>query len=164
MLVLNRIAVATDFGEAADNALAYGRELARRFDATLFVLHVVDDAAARMMSATGFIYDERATEQAVETARRRLETLIPADDRGGLRVELVDLVGTDPAFAINDFARRERIDLLILGTHGRGLVSHFFMGSVAEHVVRTAPCPVLTVHSKEHDFIRPDALEQVCHP
>jgi len=48
-----------------------------------------------------------------------------------------------------------------MGTHGRGLVSHFLLGSVAEKVVRTAPCPVLTVRPSEHDFIQPDALQAV---
>jgi nucleotide-binding universal stress UspA family protein len=163
MITLRQIAVATDFEEAAANALAYGRELARRFDARLVVLHVVDDAAARMMAATGFVYDERATDEAVATARQRLETLATEEDRRELRIELVDVVGTNPAREINEFARRSGIDLLIIGTHGRGFASHFFMGSVAEQVVRAAPCPVLTVHAKEHEFIRPDALTPVCH-
>jgi len=163
MITLKQIAVATDFEEAADNALAYGRELARRFDARLVVLHVVDDATARMMAATGFVYDERATDEAVAAARRRLEALVNEEDRRELHVELVDIIGTNPAREISLFARNTGVDLLIIGTHGRGFASHFFMGSVAEQVVRTAPCPVLTVHAKEHEFIRPDALAPVCH-
>ena len=48
-----------------------------------------------------------------------------------------------------------------MGTHGRGAISHLFMGSVAERVVRTATCPVLTVHHPEHEFVIPDALVAV---
>ena len=63
-----------------------------------------------------------------------------------------------PAAAIVDYARREQIDLIVMGTHGRGGVAHLLMGSVAERVVRTAPCPVLTVRHPEHEFVLPDAL------
>ena len=66
-----------------------------------------------------------------------------------------------PAVAIVDYARRERIDLIVTGTHGRGAVAHLLMGSVAERVVRTAPCPVLTVRHPEHEFVVPDALVAV---
>jgi nucleotide-binding universal stress UspA family protein len=48
-----------------------------------------------------------------------------------------------------------------MGTHGRGGLAHLLMGSVSERVVRTAPCPVLTVRTPEHDFVRPDALVAV---
>ena len=54
--------------------------------------------------------------------------------------------------------RRTKIDLIVTGTHGRGAVKHLLMGSVAERVVRTAPCPVLTVRAHEREFIAPDAL------
>jgi len=72
------------------------------------------------------------------------------------------LVASDaPALAIVEYATRERIDLIVTGTHGRGAVAHFLMGSVAERVVRTAPCPVLTVRHPEHEFVIPDALVAV---
>jgi universal stress protein A len=51
-----------------------------------------------------------------------------------------------------------RIDLIVMGTHGRGALAHVVLGSVAERVVRLAPCPVLTVRNPEHEFVRPDAL------
>jgi nucleotide-binding universal stress UspA family protein len=61
-------------------------------------------------------------------------------------------------YAIVEYAKSNSIDLVITGTHGRGPIKHLLMGSVAERVVRTATCPVLTVHAKERDFIAPDAL------
>ena len=57
--------------------------------------------------------------------------------------------------------RTEGIDIILMGTHGRGMMAHLLMGSVAEKVVRIAPCPVLTVRHPEHEFIQPDALVSV---
>ena len=59
---------------------------------------------------------------------------------------------------ITGYAKANAIDLVIVGTHGRGVVQHFLMGSVAERLVRSAPCPVLTVREHEREFIVPDAL------
>ena len=63
-----------------------------------------------------------------------------------------------PVGAIVDYARDRGIDLIVMGTHGRGPLKQFMVGSVAERVVRTAPCPVLTVRHPEREFIRPDTL------
>jgi nucleotide-binding universal stress UspA family protein len=62
---------------------------------------------------------------------------------------------------IVDYARNYDVDIIVMGTHGRGALAHLVMGSVAERVVRWAPCPVLTVREHEHDFVGPDALEAV---
>jgi hypothetical protein len=62
------------------------------------------------------------------------------------------------AFAIVNQAKEAEIDLIVMGTHGRGGFGHLLMGSVAEKVVRSAPCPVLTVRHPEHEFVLPDAL------
>jgi nucleotide-binding universal stress UspA family protein len=59
------------------------------------------------------------------------------------------------------YAKENDVDLIIMGTHGRGAIAHLLMGSVAERVVRTAPCPVLTVRHPEHEFVLPDALAAV---
>ena len=63
--------------------------------------------------------------------------------------------------AIVEYARVEDIDLIVIGTHGRGALAHLVMGSVAERVVRFAPCPVLTVRHPEREFARPDTLAAV---
>ena len=59
------------------------------------------------------------------------------------------------------YAKEANIDLIVMGTQGRGGLAHLVMGSVAERVVRTAPCPVLTVRHPEHEFIAPDAMQAV---
>ena len=67
------------------------------------------------------------------------------------------------AATIVAYAREKDIDLIVVGTHGRGLAAHLLMGSVAERVVRTAPCPVLTVRHPQREFVTPDALVAVTH-
>jgi universal stress protein A len=73
-----------------------------------------------------------------------------------VRTAQVVLSSNDPAQAIVDYAVECGADLIVLGTHGRSGVSRMLMGSVAERVVRTAPCPVLTVHDHEHQLVRED--------
>ena len=162
MIALKHILVATDFSEAAATALAYGRELSRRYDATLHVLHVVDDVGARLAAASTLPYDtSRMQEDLNGIERRQLEDALTDEDRRELRLKVVQLVSSSPSHEIVDYAAKAGIDLLILGTHGRGPIAHTFLGSVAERVVRHAPCPVLTVKHPEREFLRPDALQRV---
>ena len=164
MVTLKRIVVATDFGEAADVAFAYGRELARTFGAALDVLHVADNVLARGYAAEGFMASYPELQRDVEEAAlKRLEALVCDEDRAVLNARTVSRVSTSPALAIVDYAREARADLIIMGTHGRGAMAHLLMGSVAERVVRTAPCPVLTVRHPEHEFVLPDALVAMTH-
>jgi nucleotide-binding universal stress UspA family protein len=150
MIVLKHILVATDFGPAADAALAYGRALARNFGATLHVLHVAENFFLRPTAA-----DPHTLKAAVA---RRLEDCLTAEDRSGLRARAMVETSDHPADAIIDYARQADIDLVIMGTQGRTGMSQLFVGSVAERVVRTAPCPVLTVKHPEHEFVHPDIV------
>ena len=154
MIVLKNILVATDFSESAAVALAYGRDLARTFNARLHLAHMVEDVMVRYSPEVGFAVPE-LQKNLEEKAWRDLRALITADDR-----QIVAVVQTcmNIPNAIVEYAKTNAIDLVITGTHGRGPIQHLLMGSVAERVVRTAPCPVLTVHEKERDFIAPDAL------
>jgi nucleotide-binding universal stress UspA family protein len=162
MIALKRILVATDFGEAADAALAYGRELARAFGAQLDVLHVADNVLTRGFGADGYVAVYSDLQHDVEAAAlRQLDALLSSEDRTELHARTVLLTSNSPAFAITEYARDEKIDLVIMGTHGRGPLAHLLVGSVAERVVRTAPCPVLTVRHPEHEFVLPDALVAV---
>ncbi len=79
-----------------------------------------------------------------ESAREHLLTILAPGDRIALNPQFFVRAGT-PAAEIVRFASEHDTDLIVMGTHGRGLVGHMVMGSVAEKVVRTAPCPVLTV-------------------
>jgi nucleotide-binding universal stress UspA family protein len=162
MIALKHILVATDFSEPSDAALAYGRALARTFGATLHVVHVVDNVPTLVYGAEAYAVSMPELQQEVENAaRRQLADLLVDNDRPPLPARPVLLTSNAPAAAIVDYAKRERVDLIVAGTHGRGGVAHLLMGSVAERVVRTAPCPVLTVRHPEHEFVVPDALVAV---
>jgi nucleotide-binding universal stress UspA family protein len=137
MIVLKNILVATDFGPAADAALAYGRALATSFGATLHVLHVAENFFLRPT-----VSDPHTLKNAVA---RRLEERLTEDDRRRLRARATLETSDHPPEAIVDYARQADIDLIVMGTHGRSAMSQLLVGSVAERVVRTAPCPVLTV-------------------
>ena len=157
MIVLKQILVATDYSESAAVALAYGRDLARTFNARLHVFHAVEDVMLRYSPEVGFASPD--LQKSLEAAAARdLEKLITDDDRRTLAIVPVIRKAASIPAAIVDYAKANAIDLIITGTHGRGAVKHLLMGSVAERVVRTAGCPVLTVHAKERDFIAPDAM------
>jgi nucleotide-binding universal stress UspA family protein len=97
---------------------------------------------------------------------RRLEDRLTADDRTRLNAHTALETSDRPAEAIVDYARQAGIDLIVMGTHGRSGMSQLLVGSVAERVVRTAPCPVLTVKQPEHEFVVPEAAasEQEARP
>ena len=159
-MALKNILVATDFSEPSGVAMAYGRDFARAYHARLHVLHVVENIMIRYSSEVAFAVPD-VQGDLEEAARRDLNALISDDDRKTLDVVAVVETGVNLAAAIVQYAKANDIDLIVAGTHGRGAVQHFLMGSVAERLVRTAPCPVLTVRAHEREFIAPDALASV---
>ena len=157
MVIIKNILVATDFSEPSGVAMAYGRDLARSYGARLHVLHVVEDVAMRYSTEIGFALPQM--QQDLEAAATRsLDGLITDDDRRTLQVVPAIETAVSIAEAIVKYARAHAVDLIVTGTHGRGAVKRLLMGSIAERVVRTAPCPVLTVHTHERDFLAPDAM------
>jgi nucleotide-binding universal stress UspA family protein len=156
MIALKKILVATDFSEAADAALAYGRALSRAFSAELHVVHVAADVYVRLGGDAYVAVLPEMQREVEQEARRRLDQVLIDNDPVPIPTVPVVMISTAPALAITDYARKANVNLVIVGTHGRGAVTHFLMGSVAERVVRTAPCPVLTVRHPEHDFVTPD--------
>lgn len=161
MIALKSILVATDFGEASAAALAYGRELARCFGATLHVLHVADDVYVRLGGDAYMAVLPELQKDLEVAAQKQLDDLLVDNDPNPLPVKKAVLTSSATASAIVQYARDLGIDLIVVGTHGRGAVAHLLMGSVAERVVRSAPCPVLTVRHPEHEFVMPDALATV---
>jgi nucleotide-binding universal stress UspA family protein len=156
MINLKTILVPSDFSECSEDALHYGLELARRFDAELHLLHVVQDPMTQPWAAEGFsvpLFEIVSEWQ--KQARERLLAFVPPGDRD--RVTVASIVAT-PYAEILDYAARVQADLIVMGTHGRGGVSHMLLGSIAERVVRRAPCPVLTVRHPQHGFVETEAL------
>lgn len=132
--MFNRILVPTDFSRASDAALSHARMLAGSAGATVHLLHIVDNAFLAAVLADPRDYESAAYEQ----LQQRLSDESPG---GILAVERSEA----PADTITRYARAHNIDLIVMGTHGRGRVAHLLLGSVAEKVARTAPCPVLTM-------------------
>ena len=155
MIALKNVLVAVDFGEASETALAYGRNFARRFDAQLTAMHVLENRFLRPM-----LNDPRAVENA--TWQQLLDRLT-IDDREGLNAVAVVRTSDDPADEILGYAQEHNVDLIVLGTHGRRGVAHLLAGSVAERVVRTAGCPVLIVKHPEREFVIHDPEREVSH-
>lgn len=161
-MTLQNVVVATDFSEASDAALLYGRELAKRFDATLHVLHVTQDIYLNTLGAGSYVSIAPDLQQRIEeAARQRLHGLLIDTDGSGPPTIPALVRSSSPASAIVDYAVAHNIDVIVMGTHGRGALSHLVMGSVAERVVRLAPCPVLTVRQSGRDFVHADTLATV---
>jgi nucleotide-binding universal stress UspA family protein len=162
MITLRNIVVATDFSEQSETALAYGREMARTFGATLHLVHVVGHISSAVYGAEAYIVSVPELQDEVEdAARKQLSALLIDNDEKPAPARSVLITSNSPAAAIVEYATRAHVDLIISGTHGRGGVAHLLMGSVAERLVRTAPCPVLTVRTPVHGFVVPDALVAV---
>jgi universal stress protein A len=145
MITLKRILVATDFSEPSHTALVYGRALARTFGARIDLFHVIENAFLRPM-----VENPHAVRNA---AWETLNTCLTDEERKTKSVRPVLETSDHTADAIVDYAKKESVDLIVLGTEGRGTMAQVLVGSVAEHVVRMAPCPVLTVRQPEHEFV-----------
>ena len=161
MIKITSVLVATDFSTASESALNYGREFARTFGATLHVLHVVENAMMLVGAEAVGVDFARLQSELEASAASTLNRIVTREDREQLKAITQVRTGRSPAFEIAGYAGTETIDIILIGTHGRGPMAHLLMGSVAEKVVRIAPCPVLTVRHPEHEFIQPDALVTV---
>lgn len=151
MIRLKTILVPTDFSECSNAAVRYGHALAESFGATLHLLNVVQDPYTMPWATEGFaapIGDLLADWES--QARQRLVGSVPT--AVAAKTVVKTQVGS-PHREIVRYAAQHEIDLIVLGTHGRGPLGHMLLGSVAERVVRTAPCPVLTVRDPQHEFV-----------
>jgi nucleotide-binding universal stress UspA family protein len=142
--MITRILVPHDLEATSDGALAYARELARTFGAELLLLHVMENHFMRAM-----VSDPRVI---ADGTKRQLMHRLTQDDLRLSRASVALEESDQPADAILDFAKNAKIDLIVMGTHGRRAVERLVLGSVAERVVRSSPCPVLTVrHQSTHE-------------
>jgi nucleotide-binding universal stress UspA family protein len=154
--MFNRILVPTDFSEPSDAALDYARTLAAKFGASLHLFHVVEDQfVTGPFGAEMYVPHPPGTlSYLMEEAQGYMGRRITADDRTTLRATTEIILGT-AARTIVDYAADNGYDLIVMGTHGRTGLAHVLVGSVAEHVVRNAQCPVLTVHTRPQPALLP---------
>ena len=155
MIKLKTILAPVDFSETSVIALNHAKALAERFDATLHLLHVLPDPHAQAWSieAAGVPVDQMQ-ERWSEEAKQRLAEALTDEERRSFRAVSDTRVG-HPFVEIIRYAKAHDVDLIVLGTHGRGAIEHMLLGSVAEKVVRKAPCPVLTVREGQQSFALP---------
>jgi len=156
MISLKKVLVPVDFSDTSDVALRYGKALAGAFGASLHVIHVVQEPYAQPWAVEAYGFSMATLQEDwIKEANTKLESVLTADDRRALKATATTILG-HPVSEILRFATDERVELIVMGTHGRGPLGHMVMGSVAERVVRHAPCPVLTVHEAEREFVIPD--------
>jgi universal stress protein A len=155
VIQIKRILVPTDLSEFSQHAVRYGCEFARRFDAELHLLTVVQDVVA-LIPEPGMAFPAPGEYmQELRDASSEALSRIPGPDlAAGLSITREVRVGT-PFVEIVRHAREIDADLVVIGTHGRSGLAHVLLGSTAEKVVRKSPCPVLTVRPQGHDFIAP---------
>jgi nucleotide-binding universal stress UspA family protein len=131
----------TDYSEASAQAFEIAADLARQHQAKMLILHV-----AETLGAENVTFGEAASQLEPASYRRRLEDdlrrTVPAPV--GISVEYL-LVAGDIAAEIQHTAQERGCDLIVMATHGRTGLSHWVMGSIAEKIIRLAPCPVLTI-------------------
>jgi nucleotide-binding universal stress UspA family protein/mono/diheme cytochrome c family protein len=140
---IQRILVPVDFSSNSQRALEYAHGLALKLDAALHLVHVCEmpGAMTPALDAYAIAYSDWS-QRLGEEAEKQLNAITPA--LGDVKVTTEVLFGR-PASAITESAGTNKVDLIVMGTHGHGAVMHALMGNVAERVVRTASCPVLTV-------------------
>jgi nucleotide-binding universal stress UspA family protein len=155
MIDLHRILVPTDFSKHSENALNYAAAFAEKFAAELHLLHVVQDLALFIPEAvTAAPPIAPPVEQLTEAVREALDRVIAQNQLRRFAVKAEVREG-NPFYEIIRYAKEKDIDLIIMGTHGHTGLIHVLLGSVAEKIVRKAPCPVLTVRHPEHEFVHP---------
>ena len=136
---------ASDFSKASRRAFAQSIGLAKSHRAELLILHVL--SIVPPFGGEGYIAPgvwEQMEEAALGVARRELDKLVQKSRRAGVKAKKLLVLGS-PYEEIARVCRRQRADLVVMGTHGRGGIRKFVLGSVADRVVRTSTCPVMTV-------------------
>ncbi len=151
---IKRILLPTDFSTCSAAATQYACELVTKFDAELHLLHTLE---VHLASTPGFgmgLALPQYTHESRAAAEKALAGVL--DPQWSARRKVIRAVAEgSPKVEIVRYARTQGIGLIVLATHGRSGLAHVIIGSVAESVVRTAPCPVLTVRPEGHQFVMP---------
>lgn len=147
--MITHVLIPTDFSPTADAATRWGVALAARLGARVTLLNVYSSGVVALPDAV-YAPTEEELRALEDKATAELREVCARLSRPGLALDCVAVAGL-PSDEIVAVARQRGADLIVMGTHGRRGVSHLLLGSVAERVVRTAPCPVLTVgHHATH--------------
>ena len=149
MARIKTIVAPSDFSEASQCAIDYAAELAEICGASLHLIHVDNDVIRRDPATADEYRQVYDTE-----AERKLQESLSADLAEKLDLHCVVLTGT--AFVeIVRYAKEVDANMIVMATHGRSALVHMLLGSVAENVIRTAPCPVLSIRDPDQEFSMP---------
>jgi universal stress protein A len=146
-----RILVPTDFGPASALALEFARVLASDAGSAVHVLHAVTTVVpvGEIPPVVGADLNTATVTLDLEAqARTRLHAMVTGHGDGGIEVVTTTMSAAESIVA---YAAEQNIDLIVIGTHGRASVAQYLLGSVTDRVIRTAPCPVLTVRHNAHE-------------
>jgi len=141
---LKEILVPVDFSSCSKKALLYAIPFAKQFYSRITLVHVAPYAIQPPEAIL-------AEAQTTDAERKALDDLVH-EISNSVKVQTIVRAG-NPATEIVELAKESQTDLIVLSTNGRSGLAHVILGSTAEKVVRHAPCPVLVVREKEHEFI-----------
>jgi nucleotide-binding universal stress UspA family protein len=145
MTEFKKILFPSDFTEASEKVLPYARITAEKFGAKLYIVHAVDDLEGWGGVYVPYSHRQDIVNQAMEQAAKVLDDFGKEALSGYANIEKRLLSG-DPAAQIQKIIQDEGIDLVVMGTHGRGGLEHFIFGSVAEKVLKQSPVPVMIMN------------------
>lgn len=155
MLEIRSILAPTDFSHHAGAALRYAVGLAERLGATLHLIHVLPDVVPTAPDLVAGVPDLMVApalpaDYYAETEAESLEALGRVLDPSWGDVPSVETAVRrgDPVSALVEYATEQGVDLIVVSTHGRWGIGHMLLGSVAERIIREAPCPVLTIRDR----------------
>lgn len=143
---LNKIICATDFSDLSNHAVFYGASLAKEYNAKLYLCHVIDLSSATMYGEATYAFESQLTHME-DYAHKRMERIMEKYD---VEWEPRVTIGS-AADEITRLAQEIEVDLAITATRGRSGLKRLVLGSVTEHVMRSLPCPLLTVHGADND-------------
>jgi nucleotide-binding universal stress UspA family protein len=148
---MKKILVPVDFSDYSKHALKYAIEFAKHFDAELILISVIEPMIYPADFSMGQVAIPATDQNLSERVEEELKNLDEKEIAGKVKSKRIIKSGK-PFFEINETAREEDVDLIIIATHGHTGVEHLLFGSTAEKVVRKAPCPVLTLREPIKGF------------
>jgi nucleotide-binding universal stress UspA family protein len=152
MINLKKILCPIDHSDCSKEALKYAVSFAMKDEAKLYLLHVIDirsfDESLDTMTR------QMPDDETIKQLKTKLFECVPEEIRNDMQVEALVVQGI-PFAEIISIAKKNKVDMIVMGTHGRTGLAHIMIGSVSEKVVRKAHCPVLTVRQSGHKFVMP---------
>jgi universal stress protein A len=151
MIAIEGVLVPVDFSKQSVLAAKFGASLAQEYKTGLYVLHVREPLplAAQMEIADYETFQQKAEDE----VRAELAKVIPQSIKDLIHVKEILEVGSPVHHVIVEKAKELRVDVIVIPTHGRTGLAHVMLGSVAEHVIRHAPCPVFVIRNPKDKYV-----------